>query len=71
MNFSPKTRLLLTVILVLCLPLQSTQFDVDEETLEQIGNHQDDSAISKWWKMIVEMVQNNWRESEAQHEHND
>ncbi|CAK1587206.1 unnamed protein product [Parnassius mnemosyne] len=26
---------------------------------------------SKWWKMIVEMVQNNWRESEAQHEHND
>ncbi|KAJ0174472.1 hypothetical protein K1T71_009580 [Dendrolimus kikuchii] len=26
---------------------------------------------SKWWRMIVEMVQNNWRESEAQHEHND
>lgn len=26
---------------------------------------------SKWWKMIVEMIQNNWRESEAQHEHND
>lgn len=26
---------------------------------------------SKWWIMIVEMVQNNWRESEAQHEHND
>ncbi|RVE48034.1 hypothetical protein evm_007346 [Chilo suppressalis] len=26
---------------------------------------------SKWWSMIVEMVQNNWRESEAQHEHND
>lgn len=26
---------------------------------------------SKWWKMIVEMVQNNWRESEAQHEHNE
>ncbi|XP_072944811.1 thioredoxin domain-containing protein 15 [Epargyreus clarus] len=26
---------------------------------------------SKWWKMIVEMVQNNWREAEAQHEHND
>lgn len=26
---------------------------------------------SKWWGMIVEMVQNNWRESEAQHEHND
>lgn len=26
---------------------------------------------SQWWKMIVEMVQNNWRESEAQHEHND
>lgn len=26
---------------------------------------------SKWWKMIIEMVQNNWRESEAQHEHND
>lgn len=26
---------------------------------------------SRWWKMIVEMVQNNWRESEAQHEHND
>lgn len=26
---------------------------------------------SKWWKMIVEMVKNNWRESEAQHEHND
>lgn len=26
---------------------------------------------SKWWKMIVEMVQNNWRESEAQHEHID
>ncbi|XP_013195553.2 thioredoxin domain-containing protein 15 [Amyelois transitella] len=26
---------------------------------------------SKWWQMIVEMVQNNWRESEAQHEHND
>lgn len=26
---------------------------------------------SKWWGMIVEMVQNNWRESEAQHEHTD
>ncbi|XP_041981925.1 thioredoxin domain-containing protein 15 [Aricia agestis] len=26
---------------------------------------------SKWWDMIVEMIQNNWRESEAQHEHND
>lgn len=26
---------------------------------------------SKWWKMIVEMIQNNWRESEAQHEHNE
>lgn len=26
---------------------------------------------SKWCKMIVEMIQNNWRESEAQHEHND
>lgn len=26
---------------------------------------------SKCWTMIVEMVQNNWRESEAQHEHND
>ncbi|XP_004924424.1 thioredoxin domain-containing protein 15 [Bombyx mori] len=26
---------------------------------------------SKWWTMIVEMVQNNWRESEAQHEHTD
>lgn len=26
---------------------------------------------SRWWKMIVEMVQNNWRESAAQHEHND
>ncbi|CAF4878632.1 unnamed protein product [Pieris macdunnoughi] len=26
---------------------------------------------SKWWTMIVEMVQNNWRESVAQHEHND
>ncbi|KAL4721629.1 hypothetical protein ACJJTC_013472 [Scirpophaga incertulas] len=26
---------------------------------------------SKWWTMIVEMIQNNWRESEAQHEHND
>ncbi|KAG6450659.1 thioredoxin domain-containing protein 15 [Manduca sexta] len=26
---------------------------------------------SKYWQMIVEMVQNNWRESEAQHEHND
>jgi thiol-disulfide isomerase/thioredoxin len=26
---------------------------------------------SKWWRMVVEMVQNNWRESEAQHEHND
>lgn len=26
---------------------------------------------SKWWQMIVEMIQNNWRESEAQHEHND
>lgn len=26
---------------------------------------------SNWCKMIVEMIQNNWRESEAQHEHND
>lgn len=26
---------------------------------------------SSWWKWIVEMVQNTWRESEAQHEHND
>lgn len=26
---------------------------------------------SKWWKWIVETVQNTWRESEAQHEHND
>ncbi|CAH2246249.1 thioredoxin domain-containing protein 15 [Pararge aegeria] len=26
---------------------------------------------SKWWKLIVEIVQMNWRESEAQHEHID
>lgn len=26
---------------------------------------------SKWWKWIVETVQNTWRESEAQHEHTD
>lgn len=26
---------------------------------------------SKWCTMIVEMIQNNWREAEAQHEHND
>lgn len=26
---------------------------------------------SKWWKWIVETVQNTWRESEAQHEHNE
>ncbi|GBP78622.1 Thioredoxin domain-containing protein 15 [Eumeta japonica] len=26
---------------------------------------------STWWKSIVESIQNNWRESAAQHEHND
>lgn len=26
---------------------------------------------SVWWKTIVETIQNNWRESEAQHEHTD
>lgn len=26
---------------------------------------------TKWWKWIVETVQNTWRESEAQHEHNE
>nr|XP_022900380.1 thioredoxin domain-containing protein 15 [Onthophagus taurus] len=26
---------------------------------------------SKWWKWIVDTIQSNWRESEAQHEHND
>lgn len=26
---------------------------------------------SKWWTMMIEAVQTNWRESEAQHEHND
>ncbi|XP_044739648.1 uncharacterized protein LOC123301002 [Chrysoperla carnea] len=26
---------------------------------------------SKWWKWIVETIQNTWRESEAQHEHTD
>lgn len=26
---------------------------------------------SRWWKWIVETIQNTWRESEAQHEHND
>ena len=26
---------------------------------------------SKWWMWIVETVQSNWRESEAQHEHNE
>ncbi|GJQ80971.1 hypothetical protein Trydic_g4788 [Trypoxylus dichotomus] len=26
---------------------------------------------SKWWRWIIETVQSNWRESEAQHEHTD